>query len=893
MKPATAHHSQTDGPTWRRVLRRFGHLVSAQGVEGITNAVFFLTLAWLNVDTFGMVMYAMAAGALVMKAVQFGLYVPLVTDWGRTDEHRIPNLLFRANLIKLVLLAPTLAAVGAAVTYLGLPHEMAWVVMVVSLGSAAEAFSETFFADFRMRGRQDQEAKIKMIASVLSYSYGFLTALSGFGPVAISFFKVVSGVMRLTLCAVVFLRRYVVRFPSLPTWAETWPLFKAASVLAVIDALGILYNKTNIFFLEKTAGVKGVAYYSATWNIVDTLSVTVSQNLLAWVLFPVLASIWLEKQKAAGQLVRSSALWLTVTAFPIMFALHRGADLIIGVAYPDEYSDAIWMQKLLVWTIFLSFQSNLFCHVMMVAGAIKTLLYFYVGAALVNLGLNLSLVPSRGMLGACWVIIFTKLLMTILAFSYCQIRFRWFRWSDLLFPVGLVATSLWVWQAGLVVSEPLSIAAAASLYGLGVWKLGPKIINSAPLGPCGISREEWLMPWHNIDVDVVIKNLTRFASHPRFGLAMAGLALEKSFLNRIPPRHGKARKIRQASFRITDVCNLRCHTCGQWGDRGFLRGRSLPDLRKKLVPPDRYMSLLADVVASGHRPFVYFWGGEPMLYDGLVNLVEGAATLGLPVSIATNGTGAAAAAERFVRAPLGLFQVSIDGPTPEMHNQARPGVGKVDNFSEILAGLDAVNEIRRDTGKPLPLVVSLTVISRANQGHLLDIYETFRDKVDMFVFYLSWWIDEETARAHDQSFSRRFGTNPRTHWGWVGDWKPNDYELLDSQIRKIKIRSRPLSAPPVVVLPSLKGAEHLKRYYTDHSARFGFNRCVSIYQAVEINSNGDLSPCRDYHDYVVGNVKTSTITQLWNSTPYRDFRRSLDKEGLMPVCSRCCGLMGF
>ncbi|HLZ10787.1 MAG TPA: SPASM domain-containing protein [Chloroflexota bacterium] len=54
-----------------------------------------------------------------------------------------------------------------------------------------------------------------------------------------------------------------------------------------------------------------------------------------------------------------------------------------------------------------------------------------------------------------------------------------------------------------------------------------------------------------------------------------------------------------------------------------------------------------------------------------------------------------------------------------------------------------------------------------------------------------------------------------------------------------------------------------------------------------------MSPCRDYHDYVVGNVKTATISELWNSEPYLKFRRSIDRDGLMPVCTRCCGLMGY
>ena len=40
-------------------------------------------------------------------------------------------------------------------------------------------------------------------------------------------------------------------------------MFKAASILALVDALGVLYNKTNIFFLENATGVKGVAYVGA------------------------------------------------------------------------------------------------------------------------------------------------------------------------------------------------------------------------------------------------------------------------------------------------------------------------------------------------------------------------------------------------------------------------------------------------------------------------------------------------------------------------------------------------------------------------------------------------------------------------------------------------------
>jgi radical SAM protein with 4Fe4S-binding SPASM domain len=316
-------------------------------------------------------------------------------------------------------------------------------------------------------------------------------------------------------------------------------------------------------------------------------------------------------------------------------------------------------------------------------------------------------------------------------------------------------------------------------------------------------------------------------------------------------------------------------------------------LKRSEVPLERYLEVLGDLTTHGHHPFVYLWGGEPMLYEGSLPLIEAASALKLPTAIATNGTRIAAAARRLVEAPMFLLQLSIDGPDAATHNQARPGVGGADNFADIQAALAAVGEAKRARRRTLPLVASLTTISQTNFRHLVDIYEAFRDKVDLFVFYLSWWIDAARCEAHEADFRRRFGFTPERPRGWVGGWKPDDYGELNRQLEAVLERSRPGTAPAVTLIPSITGEDNLRSYYTDHSNYFGFNQCISIYQAVEVNSNGDLSPCRDYHDYVVGNLKDATITELWNSPAYRKFRQSLATEGLMPVCSRCCGLMGY
>jgi len=393
----------------------------------------------------------------------------------------------------------------------------------------------------------------------------------------------------------------------------------------------------------------------------------------------------------------------------------------------------------------------------------------------------------------------------------------------------------------------------------------------------------------------VLKNSGRFIPYPWIVTKLCALQTEKLLFNRFSPNAevGRAKRIRQVSLRVTDRCNLRCHTCGQWGDNGILHDKELKELIRAEVTPERYIEILKDLVKHKHRPLIYIWGGEPMLYPGILRLIEAATHLGLPTSIATNGTLIASEAERLVRIPMYLIHISVDGHNARLHNRLRPASGKQDNFADIEAGLEAIKRARRDQGRSLPMVASLTVISKENAEHLVDIYEAFKDRVDLCVFYLSWWITPDRAEAQDRNFARRFGFMPKMHRGWSGRWQPDDYEALNDQLQTLIVRSRPWPATPVTIIPPIAGIEDLRTYYSDHAALFGFDRCVSIYQTVEVDSNGDMTPCRDYRDYIIGNIKEHTISELWNSEAYRNFRKSLGTDGLMPVCSRCCGLMGY
>ena len=70
------------------------------------------------------------------------------------------------------------------------------------------------------------------------------------------------------------------------------------------------------------------------------------------------------------------------------------------------------------------------------------------------------------------------------------------------------------------------------------------------------------------------------------------------------------------------MCNLRCHSCGQWGDNGYLHEYSLKELKQREVPVEVYKNLVDQIADKGWSPVWYIWGGEPMLYPGIIELMH-------------------------------------------------------------------------------------------------------------------------------------------------------------------------------------------------------------------------------------------------------------------------------
>lgn len=349
---------------------------------------------------------------------------------------------------------------------------------------------------------------------------------------------------------------------------------------------------------------------------------------------------------------------------------------------------------------------------------------------------------------------------------------------------------------------------------------------------------------------------------------------------------GRSNALWLISLRITDKCNHRCAVCGQYGEQGYNReDTDMPSITGN-VPLERYKKMIDNI--EHLKPHIYITGGEPFLYDGLNELCNYIKKKGLTVQIVTNGVKLEEKAEEIVNNQWDMICVSLDGPE-EIHDKCRGVKGA---YRTLVNGLEKIQKLKREKGKNKPLIFTLATLSGTNQPYLFEtVKEAQKFDPDSVVIYYSWFTSQEVGEKHSKIIQKELGVEPFAWKSYVRDHSDTDFEALKRTVKKIKNKEW---ENPVVFVPNIK-IEEIEDYYLDPTNFLGWKNCLTPWVEVNIMPNGDVVNCRDFPDIVMGNIMKDDVLDIYNNKRFREFRRALSKQpnGVFPLCSRCCGLMGF
>lgn len=284
------------------------------------------------------------------------------------------------------------------------------------------------------------------------------------------------------------------------------------------------------------------------------------------------------------------------------------------------------------------------------------------------------------------------------------------------------------------------------------------------------------------------------------------------------------------SIEPTTSCNLRCPECPS-GLRAFTRPTGM------LNPA--FFEKTLDQLTGTLMVINFYFQGEPFLNRNLTQMISSAARRNIFTSTSTNAHFLdEETARKVVESGLHRLIVSIDGTTQETYQQYRVG-GRLER---VLEGTRRVLAWKKKLQSSTPEVIFQFLVVRPNEHQTGDAIQLARELgVDEVRF--------KTAQVYDYAQG-----NP----------------LIPVKDEYSRYRRRK------------DGTWELKNRLENH--------CWRMWQGCVITWDGFVVPCCFDKDaqHRLGKVGEQSFREIWESKPYRDFRKAvLSARQEIDICKNC------
>jgi MoaA/NifB/PqqE/SkfB family radical SAM enzyme len=329
------------------------------------------------------------------------------------------------------------------------------------------------------------------------------------------------------------------------------------------------------------------------------------------------------------------------------------------------------------------------------------------------------------------------------------------------------------------------------------------------------------------------------------------------------------------SLTITNACNLQCRMCGQWSREGYMRSRRNL-LREELGLAD--WKRLVDELAAHEIGSLLLRGGEVFLYPEIIPLLEYIHGKGIFISIDTNGTHLERFAEDIARIGNIHLTVSVDGPEA-IHDSVRRMSGC---FRRIRAGLDKLREEEKKTGKALSKSITFTIspYSYRGLGKMPEVAKSLGIKSLCIVPY--YYVPQAVGLKYERELREHFFCEAFSWKGFHHETSGVDTDEFAEQLRAYHADLGEITDYPYMPMTE----EEYRTWFRDAVTPVGPQSCSNVEELFDIQPSGEANFCVDFPDYSIGNVRESTIAELWNSRKAERFREYRRKQRLA-ICYRC------
>jgi radical SAM protein with 4Fe4S-binding SPASM domain len=257
-----------------------------------------------------------------------------------------------------------------------------------------------------------------------------------------------------------------------------------------------------------------------------------------------------------------------------------------------------------------------------------------------------------------------------------------------------------------------------------------------------------------------------------------------------------------------------------------------------MLDKDLFASII-DQLSPTLSYLTFYFQGEPFLHRDFLSMVKYASQTGIYTATSTNGHFLTdEVARSTVESSLDRLIISIDGTSQNTYSSYRVGGA----LEKVIEGTENILRWRNKLKSKTPHVVFQFLVVKPNEHQIPEVYRLAqRLGVDRVVL--------KTAQIYDYQHG--------------SDLMPTQEKY--SRYKKVE-----------------DGEFVVKNKFE--------NECWKMWHSCVVTWDGKVVPCCFDKDakFVMGDVRTSTLKEIWNGEPYQTFRASLLKSrSEIEICRNC------
>lgn len=387
--------------TIKYLARNSGFLL----LNGITTNIlsFFALLyiaRYLGPEKYGIFSFVFAFVYFLNFIPDMGVHQILVREAAKEPE-KAGKLIGNGTIIKCFLSFSALLLAFILVNVINFPPSTKSALYIASLGllvSGTGAYGIIYEAKLRM----EYSLLFNLANKIYFLAFVFL-AIKGHLGLNVFIFASVSATLVHNLLMVLFSKKLVnVSFDVDLSLIKQ--LLKEAIPIAVASVFTVIYFRTDILMISFLRGDAEVGFYSAAYRLTDAL--VFLPTVFTTSTFPLMSKYFKDSFDSFSFAYAKTFKYLFAAGLMIAVVVTFASDKIIDIVYGSEYQNSVVALQILIWATAIMFINVLISSTCISSGNQQIISKTAILAAILNVILNLILIPSIGYIGAAIATVF-------------------------------------------------------------------------------------------------------------------------------------------------------------------------------------------------------------------------------------------------------------------------------------------------------------------------------------------------------------------------------------------------------------------------------------------------------------------------------------------------------